>query len=114
MLPSGSNVVARGKFLHYLDIGGQAETRKGALEKIVAQKRVVGTPPAESRLEDVDIVNAFATVRAFAEQILVHIGDCERVRVDAACTREHALKNRSLAPGRQRRRDTRLQHPVSF
>ena len=103
MLPGGGNVVTRRKFLHHLDVGGQSRAREDSLEQIVTQKRVVGNAPSQCRLEDVDIVDSLAAVRAFAEQILIHVGDRERVRVDAARAREHALENRSLAPGRQRR-----------
>jgi len=114
MLPSGGDVVARGKFLDHFDVGGEARVGEDALEEIVAEQRVVGDAAAERGLEDVDVVDSLAVVRAFAEQILIHVGDGESVGIDTGAAGEHALEDRALAAGRQRRRDARLKHPVSF
>ena len=88
--------------------------REDALEEIVAQERVLGDPSRERGLEGVHVVDALAGVGALAEEILVHVGDGERVGIDAARAREDALEERALAAGRQRRRDARLQHRVAL
>ena len=71
-------------------------------------------PLVERRFEHVDVVDALPGVRAFAEQILVHVGDCEGVRVQSAGAGEHALEQRSVTTRWQRRRDSRLKHAVSL
>ena len=101
MLPRGGNVVARRKLLDQLDVGDQARARESSFEKIVTQQRVVGNAARQRGLEHVHIVNPFAAVGAFIEQVLVNVGNGERVRVDAGGAREDALEDRSVAAGRQ-------------
>ena len=101
MLPRGGDVVARRKLLDQFDVRDQARARESSFEKIVTQQRVVGNAARQRGLEHVDIVNPFAAVRAFIEQVLVNVGNGERVRVDAGGAREDALENRSVAAGRQ-------------
>ena len=72
-----------------------------------------GTRPVERRLEGVDVVDALAGVGAFAEQVLVDVGDGRGVGIDAAGPENDALEERALAPDRQRRRDARLQDAVA-
>ena len=95
------DVVAGGKLLDDLDVGGETGARKDALEQIVAEQRGVRHAAGERGLEGVDVVDALAGIGAFAEQILVHVGDGGGVRVDAARAGEHALEQRTLAADRQ-------------
>ena len=48
MLARGGHVVARGKLLDDLDVGGEPGARKDALEQVVAEQRAVGTRPASA------------------------------------------------------------------
>ena len=112
MLARRGNVVPRWKLLDDLDVGDQSGAREDPLQQVVTQERVLGNPPFERGLEDVDVVDALAGVGTFPEEILVHVGNGEGVRVDAARAGEDALEQRSLATGGQRRRDARLQHRV--
>ena len=114
MLARRGDVVAGGILLDDLDVGDQSGPREDALEQIVAEERVLRNAPRERRLEDVDVVDALAGVGALAEEILVDVGDGERVRIHARRAREDALEERSLAAHRQRRRDARLQHGVAL
>ncbi len=80
----------------------------------MTQKCVVGNAGTQRGLENIDVVDSLPAVRTFAEQILVHVGNRERVRVDATRAGEDALKDRPLATRRQRGRDSRLKHPVTL
>ena len=91
-----------------------AGPREDPLEEVVAQEGVLGNPPFERGLEGVHVVDPLPAVGAFPEEILVHVGDGERVGVDPASAREDALEERALATGRQRRRDPRLEHRVTL
>ena len=112
MLPCSGDVIARRKFLDHLDVGGQSGARENSLEQIVAQQRVVRNPAVHRGFENVDVVDSLSAERSFAEQILVHIGNRKRVRIDTAGAGENALEDRTVAPRRQRRRHSRLKHPV--
>ena len=98
MLPGGGDVIARWKFLDDLDVRDQSGAREDSLEQVMTQKRVVGNAAAQRGFENIDVVDALAAVRTFAEQILVHVGNCKRIRVDAARAGEDALENRSSRP----------------
>ena len=110
---AGGDVVAGGKLLDDLDIGGEPGAGEDAFEQIVAEQGRVGHPAGQRRLESVDVVDALAGVGAFAEEILVHIGDRGGIRVDAVHAGKHALEQRTLAADRQRGRDPRLQHGIA-
>ena len=101
MLSRGGNIVPRWKLLDQFDVRDQSRPRESSFEKIVAQERVVGNATRERGLEHVHIVNPFAAVRAFIEKVFVNVRNGERVGIDSCGTREHALKNRSVASGRQ-------------
>ncbi len=113
MLALGGDVVAGGKLLDHLDIGGEAGAGEDAFEQIVAEQRVLRHAAGERRLEGIDVVDALAGVGALAEQVLVDVGDRRRVGIDAAGAGEDPLIERSFAPDRQRGRDARLQDGVA-
>ena len=101
MMPQSRDVVAGGEFLDHLDVGGETGAREDALEQIVAEQRGVRNPAGERGLEGIDIVDALAGIGAFAEQILIDVGDGGGIRVDAADAGEDALEQRALAADRQ-------------
>src|SRR5580693_3409679 len=101
MLPCGGDVISRRKLLDQLDVGRKSRPRESSFEKIVAEQRVVRDAVRQRRLEHVHIINSLADVRTLIEKILVNVGNRERVRVDSSSARKHALKNRSVTPGRQ-------------
>ena len=114
MVAQGGDVVAGGKLLDDLDVGGETGAREDALEQIVAEQRRIRHTAGERGLEGIDVVDALAGIGAFAEQILVHVGDGGGIGIDAAHAGEDALEQRALAADRQRRRDPRLQHRIAF
>ena len=108
------DVVAGGKLLDDLDIGGEAGAGEDALEQIVAEQRRVRHTAGERGLEGVDVVDALAGVGAFAEQVLIDVGDRRGIGIDAAHAGKDALEQRAFAADRQRGRDPRLQHRIAL
>src|SRR6185436_1812236 len=102
------------KLLDDLDIGSEAGAGEGPLEEIVTEQGALGHATVERRFEGIYVVNAFAGIGAFAEEILVHVGYGGSVRIDAARAGEDALEQRPFAADRQRWRNARLQYPISF
>ena len=96
MLAQRRDVVARREVLDHLDVGGQAGAREDAFEQVVAEQRAFRHAPGQRRLEGIDVVDALAGERAFAEQVLVDVGYRRGVRIDAGGAGEHALERRGL------------------
>ena len=114
MLARRRDLVAGRKILEQLDVGDQRGAREEPLEEVVAEQRVFRHSPLERALERVDVVDALAGVRAFAEEVLIHVRDGGGVGIDAGRAGEHAPKERALALGRQGRRDPWLENPISL
>ena len=108
------DVVADGKLLDDLDVGREAGAREDALEEVVTENRVLGHAAGERQLERVDVVDALAGVGALAEQILIHIRDGGRIRIESARARERVLEERAFAPDGQRRSHAWLQDRVAL
>src|SRR5687767_6069712 len=66
----------------------------------------------ECALKSVDVVETLACETAFAEEVLINVGEGGRVGIDAGITRKdlHKLRTRST---RQRDTDARLQNTVT-
>ena len=99
--------------LDHLDVGHQRRARQRSFEQIVAQHRVFGDPAVQRRLHRVDVVEPLAGEGALAEHVLVEVGNGKDIRVDAAVGRQHALQERRLVAGGQRRRHARLQDRIA-
>ena len=113
MLALGCDIVAGGKFLNQLDIGGEPGARKDTFEEIVAEKRILRHAAWQGGLECVDVVDTLARVGALAEKVLVNIGDGSCIRVHAARAGEDALIERSLSADWERRRDAGLEDCIA-
>ena len=87
MLATGVGDV-RGRIVVVHDhIRGQTGARVVALDQVVRQQRVLGKPAMRRDLERIDIVDALARERAFTEEILIHVRDGRRIRIDARMAR---------------------------
>ena len=75
--------IVRGKFLEHFDLAYQPRSRVKSFEQIVAQHPVRRNFTVERLLERVDVIDAFADVRTFLEQILVHVRHRKRVRINS-------------------------------
>ncbi len=102
-----------GVVVDHFDIGDQRGTRIQALEEIVRQQRVLGHPPADRRLEGVDVVQALAGEEAGAEQVLIGIRDRRRVGIDAGVAGVDPRKERAGGT-RQVDGDARLKDAVAL
>ena len=114
MLARRGDFVARGKILDHLDIGNEAGSRETAFEQVVTENRVVGNPAFERFLEDIDVVDSLAAIGSLLEQVLIHVGNRERIGIKAARLGEQMLEQRTLAPDRHRGSHARLQDRVPF
>ena len=79
----------------------------------MAENPVLGEAPIERLLERIDIVNPLADERAFAEQVLVDIGDGARIGIDARLAAAQPRIPRPVG-ARQAHRHARLQDAVAL
>ena len=105
--------VVRRELVEQLDVGHQPRPGEDALEQVVAQERVLRHAVRHRHVEGVEVVDPLAGVAAFTEQVLVHVRDRERVRVDPGRSRVDPLEDGCLVLLRQRRRDPWLEHAVA-
>src|SRR5439155_3814792 len=111
--PAHVSVVARRRLLEQLHVAQQARAGVAAFEQVVAQDAVFWQTPAEHMLERVDVVDALADERAFAEQVLIDVTDGARVGIDARLAAEQARIARARR-ARQAHADPRLQDAVAL
>ena len=96
VLTCSDGLITRGKFVKQLNVRGQGDPGKNTFEKIVAQEGVLGHFPRQRRFKGIDVVNAFAGVRAFLEQILVNIRNSRRIGIDPTRAGEDPLRERTF------------------
>ena len=113
MLSRGKCEVLRRVVVDQLDIGAQAGARVRTLEQIVTEQRILRHAIVERSIEGIDVVDALADVAAFVEQILIHVRDGRRVRIDADMSGED-LRERRPVGADDVDADTRLQDAVTF
>ena len=101
MLARRGDVVARGKFLDHLDVGGQTGAGENAFKQIVAENRVDRNAPIERRVEGIDVVDAFADIGALVVKVLIDVGDDDGIGIEPRGSGEHALEQRAFVAGRQ-------------
>src|SRR5208283_3631116 len=114
MLPGCCNIITRRKFLNNLDIGDQPGPGENSLQEIVAQNGVIGYTSIEGGFEYVHVVNSFSAVGTFSEEILIHIGNNKRVRINPARSGEDVLKIRACVTRRQCGSHSRLKHGIAL
>ena len=113
VLAGGGHLVVRRELLEELDVGDEAGPREEALEEVVREERVLRHAARESALERVDVVDALARVDRLVEEVLIDVGDGERIRVDPPRTGEEEAEEGLAARRRQRGRHPRLHDAVS-
>ena len=101
MVPPRGDVVTGRKLFDDFDIGDETRAGEHALEQVVAEQGRIRHAIGERGLECIDVVDALAGIGAFAEHVLVNVGDRGGVRVDAVHAGEHALEQGTLAADRQ-------------
>ncbi len=108
MLACDFHLIARGKFLHDLDIGSQSGTGENAFQKIVAENGIFRNAVVECALEGIDFVDALADERAFLEDILIDVRNREGIGIESVGTGESPLEQRAFGADGQAGRDARL------
>ena len=119
MLPVPPADVTARKNIQQLDIGRQPHPHMAAFQQIVTEQVRLGKSSRQEAVKGLQFVDAFAVIAAFADQILVNIGDSVRVGIDSARIGEDARE--PCRPGaRQRGADAGLNdrvtanHPASI
>ena len=105
-------VVARRRILEQLHVADQSRACVAALQQVVAEDAVFRQAPAQHPLEGVDVVDALADERTLVEQVLIDVGDCARVGVDARVAAEQPRVACACGAG-QADADTGLQNAVA-
>src|SRR5512143_3858535 len=82
MQPPGVGEIVRRVVLDQHNVAHQSSAPVHALEEVMAEQGPFGNSPGETTRERLDIVDALAGVDAFAEQILIHVRDSTRVRIE--------------------------------
>ena len=105
-------VVAR-EVVHQVDVGHQTRPREESFEQVVAEQRVVAHASGQRDVERARVVDAFADVTAFVEQVLIDVRRGGRVRIPAHVPGHHVGKPRPRRAG-QADLDARLEYAVAF
>ena len=83
VLPASVGGVVRRVVVDDFDVGDEAGASVGALDQIVRQESVSREAAIQHFVQDADFIDAFAGEDAFAEEILVDVGDGTRVDIEA-------------------------------
>ncbi len=113
MTPIGVRVVARRMLFvefHVADESGAGMTR---FQQVMTQDLVLREASVHGSLEGIHLVNPFSNERAFLENILIHVGNRPRVRINARVAREQPDEPGSSG-ARQTHAHPRLQNAVAF
>ena len=84
VLPIPPRDVTARKDIEQFDVRRQPHADMAAFQQIMAQQMRCWKSSRQEPVKCLQFVNAFAVITAFADQILVNIGDCMRVRIDPA------------------------------
>jgi hypothetical protein len=113
MLSGREGQVLRWVIVNQVDVGAETGARIDTLEQIVTEKRILRNAVGERSLEGIDVIDAFSDVTAFVKQILIHVRDGCRVRIDAHVSRKD-LGERGTAGAHDVDANPRLQDSVAF
>ena len=83
MLPFDKAQIILRELIIQLDIAGQAHADVSAFNQIMAEEPRFGEPAGKHPVEGAYIIDAFAMVGTLAGQILIDIGNCIGIGIDA-------------------------------
>src|SRR5205085_9644020 len=69
-------------------VAGQGAAGVTRFQQVVTQHSVFRETTGQGPLEGIYVVNSFADKRAFAENILIHVGHRPRIRIDSRVARK--------------------------
>ena len=113
VLPPRVRQHARRVVVDQLDVRHERDARVQPLEQIVGEQRVLRDRAFERRGEGVDVVEPLAGEDAFAEEILIGVGDRRRVGIDAGVPGIEPREQRT-GGAHERDADARLQDAVAL
>ena len=95
-----------------LDFCDQSAARVAAFKQVMAENPAERKAFVEHVLERIDVVDALAGERTFAEQILIGVGNRASVGIESRIAAKQQRVTRGLV-GRETGADARLQDPVA-
>ena len=107
------HVGVRRRVLNHGDIGDGGAARDGTFKQVVAQHLTFGQTTGQHCMHRAYVEQSFASEGALVEQVLIHLGACSAVRVNAALSGEQPVIQRERFWRRQWRHDARLQDAVT-
>jgi hypothetical protein len=105
--------VGRGIVFVQRGVAQERASRVAPLEQVVTQDAVVGKAMTQRLFEGIDVIDALADERSFAEQILVDVRDTASVWIDSGRVSLQLCIMRLACAG-QAAGQPRLQDAVSF
>ena len=93
-------------------VGHQACSSVYAFEEVMAEEGVLRDSSPQAALEGSDVIDAFPSVNAYTEKVLVHVRDRMGVEIQTSIRFEDVREQGPCVTGLQRL-DSRLQHRVS-
>src|SRR5262249_4313778 len=96
VLASGKRADVRRIVIDNFDVRYKAGARVRAFDHVVAQDRIAGEAMLQHLLKHADLVDSLAGEAAFAEQILIDVGNRACVDVEAGIRRENRRKARAV------------------
>ena len=84
---AGVGGVVGGVVVDDFDVCDEAGAGVGAFDEVVGEEGVAGESAVEDLMEDADFVDAFSGEDAFAEEVLIDVGDGAGVDVEAGLSR---------------------------
>ena len=87
MLASVVSAVMRWVIFDDFNVRNQPYTCVSALDQIMTKKSVLRKTAIQNLMDDIDFINAFAGKNPFAVKILVDVGNCASIDVEAGLAR---------------------------
>ncbi len=78
--------ITRRVIVEHLHIGGQCDAQEASLDQVVRQQGVLRETTIQQRVEQTDLVYAFAGETPFTEHVLIGVGHRPGIRIDPGWT----------------------------
>ena len=112
MLPLAVARIVVGKLFEEFHVRGQSDTDMRSFDEIVTEQPLLGETPRQYFVKGPNVVDAFAVIDRFAEDILIDVGNRLAIGIAPACVREQPRKTRCGCRW-ERDTDTRLNDRVA-
>ena len=113
MRPRRANLGMRRKVFEKLDIADQRASSEETFKQIMTQQRIFRDSILECGIKSLDIVKSLAREDSLAENVLIQIGHCGGVRIEAAAGTDQFPIRRTFLGCWQQRRNARLKNRIT-